>query len=440
MASVGLGERFVFNRKGAFVERDGVRVPMADGMRVSKPCSNCGETAPDPAVWGPPMWREFHARMYRRDLSGEEQWIRQDFGPRIPCPECRAHFLAVMDVHRIDLRGPMKYGLWQVERHNDVRKRLGQPPFMARKLILRNTQSPGDLVMLTAAVRDLHSAHPGQFYTNVITSCPDLWEHNPHIVPVQENEGEPIQCDYPLVHDCNKVGMHFIHGFRLDLEKKLGVSIPPGECKGDIHLSHEELSWMSQVEQIRGIGARFWIVNAGIKSDFTCKLWDKYQGVIDHFRGKIEFVQVGSNEHIHPALDGVLDLRGKTTMRELIRLVHHADGVLCGVTALMHLAAAVPVRNGRPASRPCVVVAGGREPQSWEAYNTHRFIQNVGTLDCCRTGGCWKSRVVALNDGAEQDKSLCAQPVEVRTGTFVPRCMDRISAAQVCEAIESYLT
>ena len=29
------------------------------------------------------------------------------------------------------------------------------------KLILRNFQSPGDIVMLTAAVRDLHRAYPG---------------------------------------------------------------------------------------------------------------------------------------------------------------------------------------------------------------------------------------------------------------------------------------
>ena len=29
-----------------------------------------------------------------------------------------------------------------------------------RKLVLRNFQSPGDIVMLTAAVRDLHRAYP----------------------------------------------------------------------------------------------------------------------------------------------------------------------------------------------------------------------------------------------------------------------------------------
>ena len=59
-----------------------------------------------------------------------------------------------------------------------------------RKLILRNFQSPGDVVMLTAAVRDLHRCHPGEFLTDVRTSCPDLWRHNPHLTPLSEDDPE----------------------------------------------------------------------------------------------------------------------------------------------------------------------------------------------------------------------------------------------------------
>ena len=62
------------------------------------------------------------------------------------------------------------------------------------------------------------------------------------------------------------------------------------------------------------------------------KWWDivRWQQVVDHFRGKILFVQVGDTSHNHRPLRGVLDLRGKTDLRQLVRLVHHADGVLCG--------------------------------------------------------------------------------------------------------------
>ena len=44
-----------------------------------------------------------------------------------------------------------------------------------RRLILSNRQSPGDVLMLPAAVRDLHRSYPGQFETDVRTSCPALW-------------------------------------------------------------------------------------------------------------------------------------------------------------------------------------------------------------------------------------------------------------------------
>ena len=47
---------------------------------------------------------------------------------------------------------------------------------------------------------------------------------------------------------------------------------------------------------------------------------------------------------------------------ELMTSVYHADGVLCPVTLLMHLAAAVEPRPGAKMARACVVVAGGADP------------------------------------------------------------------------------
>ena len=38
---------------------------------------------------------------------------------------------------------------------------------LVRKLILENSQSPGDIVMLTAALRDLHRCYPGTFQNGV---------------------------------------------------------------------------------------------------------------------------------------------------------------------------------------------------------------------------------------------------------------------------------
>jgi ADP-heptose:LPS heptosyltransferase len=308
-----------------------------------------------------------------------------------------------------------------------------------RKLILRNFQSPGDIVMLTAAVRDLHAAYPGRFLTDVRTPCPALWENNPHVTALREQDPgvEVIDCHYPLIHRSNHAPYHFLHGFIEYFNERLGLAIKPTLFRGDIHLSAQEKSWISQIEEITRKRLPFWIVVAGGKRDFPVKWWDwrRYQRVVDHFVDRIAFVQVGEAGHEHPPLREVVDLRGKTDLRQLVRLVHHAQGVLCPVTLLMHLAAAVEVPAGMPKNRPCVVVAGGREPPHWEAYPHHQFLHRAGALFCCDDGGCWKSRVRPLGDRDPKDgaDNLCVDVVGA-----LPRCMDLVTAEDVIRAIELY--
>jgi ADP-heptose:LPS heptosyltransferase len=354
-----------------------------------------------------------------------------------------------------------------------------------RKLILRSFLSPGDIVMLTAAVRDLHKCYPNRYLTDVRTPCPQLWENNPYLTPLAEPVAanpvrggskpgreeasrlqvadEVIDCEYPLIHRSNTEPWHFIHGFTQFLSDKLRVPIRPGPFKGDIHISPLEKSWMSQVQEITKEPVPFWVVVAGGKRDFTIKWWahGRFQKVVDHFKGKILFVQVGEKAHQHPPLQGALDLRGKTDLRQLVRLVYHAQGVLCPVTLLMHLAAAVETKPGMPKNRACVVVAGGREPMQWEAYPHHQYIHTNGALLCCDNGGCWKSRTVPLGDGDEKDNpdKLCADVVPSSNGAarplaarnalaypreqwphLLPRCMDMITAEEVIRRVESYFT
>jgi ADP-heptose:LPS heptosyltransferase len=308
-----------------------------------------------------------------------------------------------------------------------------------RKLILRNFQSPGDIVMLTAAVRDLHTAYSGQFLIDVRTPCPALWENNPHITALREQDPgvELVDCHYPLIHRSNHAPYHFLHGFIEYLNERLGLAIKPTQFRGDIHLSAQEKSWISRIEEILYSRVPFWIVVAGGKRDFTIKWWDprRYQRVVDHFAGRILFVQVGEAGHEHPPLRDVIDLRGKTNLRQLVRLVYHAQGVVCPVTLLMHLAAAVEMPAGMPKNRPCVVVAGGREPPHWEAYPHHQFLHRAGTLFCCDDGGCWKSRVRPLGDRDVNDRpdNLCVDVVGA-----LPHCMDLVTAEDVIRAVEVY--
>lgn len=297
--------------------------------------------------------------------------------------------------------------------------------------------------MLTAAVRDLSLAHPGKFLIDVRTSVPSLWDHNPILMPLP-NSGAGIdilECEYPTINDSNRLPGHFLGAFHSFLAERLGVDVRLTDFKGDVHLSDlERADLPCKFKTV--INGPYWLVSAGGKRDFTIKWWDRqrYQSVVDHFRGRLTFVQIGAAGHFHPKLEGAIDLRGKTSIRELIHLVHHASGALSPVSFLMHLSAAVdPSAEMRSAgfdSRPCVVIAGGREAPHWEAYPTHQFIHTVGALDCCRTGGCWRSRTHALGDGTEHDspRRLCVDVVK-----DLPRCMDMITAQDVIRRIEMYL-
>jgi hypothetical protein len=335
------------------------------------------------------------------------------------------------------------------------------------KLIFKNWLSPGDIVMLTAAVRDLHRTYPGRYLTDVRTSCPALWENNPYITPLDENDPtvRVMETHYPLIHQCNTAPYHFIHGYIEYLNDQLGIRIRPTEFKGDIHLSPEEMAMPSLMDPpvattVEGDVRRpapsqadhplhapglvtspatvspYWVIAAGGKYDYTIKWWHRrrWQGVVDALHHKLRFAQIGEKGHYHPPLRNVVDLRSKTTLRELIRLIYHASGVLCPVTLHMHLAAAIPLPPGRVRARGCVVVAGGREPTHWEAYPSHQFLHTIGALDCCATGGCWKSRTVPLHDNSPLDTpdNLCLNVTPIG----LPRCMEMIDVADVVRCVQ----
>lgn len=319
-----------------------------------------------------------------------------------------------------------------------------------RKVILHNSLSPGDIIMLTAAVRDFMRAHENDYAVDVRTSCSEIWYNNIYLTPLRDDEPGVIHIDmeYPLIHDSNRLPYHFIHAFRKFLQEKLELSIPQGAFKGDIHLSWQEQTDPGPVEKETGEDKPYWVIVAGGKNDFTCKLWDtqRMQQVVDYMSEQgIQCVQIGleGENHSHPPLQGVVNMVGKTSLRELILVIYHSSGVVCPVTAAMHLAAAVPVRSGRclGSLRPCIVIAGGREPTHWEQYPGHVYLSTVGALSCCASQGCWKSRVVPLGDGDDKDSSnLCEQPVRLKSGQRIPKCLDLITADDVISGIKKYTT
>lgn len=285
------------------------------------------------------------------------------------------------------------------------------------RLILRNRLSPGDCLVMSVAIRALHKAHPGKFFTDVDTPCNDIYRHSPYITPLS-GSGQIIDMQYPEIHQSGASGRHFVEGHRKFLEEKLSLEIPRDGMLPDIFLSQDEILWPSPIIEMTSQPIRYWVINAGSKKDYTLKQYHRYQEVVNLLKDKIQFVQVGQMEHLHPPLEGVIDMRGKTDIRKLFRLIYHADGVLTCVSFHMHIAAAL--------KKPCVVVAGGREGTRWELYPNHRFLYTNGALRCCTYDGCWKSKLEECADVVKTDKGK------------TPRCMEIITPEMIMDNLLMY--
>lgn len=314
-----------------------------------------------------------------------------------------------------------------------------------RKFILEHKRAVGDVLVLSALVRDLALAYPNQYAVDVCSSLPELWLNNPYITKFSEEEirtdVEQLKLDYRnALLRIGKSNKHFLCAFHDEFEAQTNIHVPLLYPRPDYHLSEEEKK--------PPVSGRYWVVLSGGKSDFVTKHWiyRRWQQVVNILRNYgLRFVQVGGvgvvgkTVHFHPRLENTLCLAGFTTVRDMARLIYHAEGVICNITGAMHIAAAL--------EKPCVVIGGGREEWWWIAYTagignfgaelredvriSHKHLHTIGLLDCCKQRGCWK-------DNLDVDSPVCCKyPLDI-DGQIAPKCMDMISTEHVIEAVMSY--
>jgi ADP-heptose:LPS heptosyltransferase len=307
--------------------------------------------------------------------------------------------------------------------------------------VLCNRLAPGDILVMTNCIRDLKTALP-EYEIEVRTPANEIFENNPYVTKLSYSEDEYntahkafvsnaapdrehrvkmldngvlcIDMQYPCIHGSGQSGDHFCQGHGKFLADMLGIDIPQKVLSPEIYLSETEKTWASQVFAAFEWKDPYWVINAGSKSDYTLKQYHRYQEVVDLLKDKVKFVQIGQTQHSHEALNGAFDLRGKTTLRQLFRLIHRAHGVLTCVSLPMHVAAAF--------QKPCVVVAGAREGTRWELYPNHQFLYVNGCLPCATYDGCWKSKTpdcVNLEEG-------------------IPLCLKMITPEDIVRSIERY--
>lgn len=305
--------------------------------------------------------------------------------------------------------------------------------------------APGDVTVLTPLVRDFHRTYGDKYELETRTNHPGIFAHNPYVAK-NRDPGAIVVDMHGHKPGMERAGrgekIHFSRFLYDIFESQTGLKVPMLESKSDLYLSEYE-------KAVPPISGRYWLFFAGGKSDVYIKHWPSsyYQEVVNRLlQLGIHSVQTGGStkgktKHIHPPLNNVLNIVGWGGIREMIWQIYHAEGIVCPITAAMHMASAF--------NKPCVVVAGGREEPWWEAYTNeygafgphaapisveHRYLNTLGQLDCCATKGCWKKKVVKIDD----DDKLCYLPVIKPKEAPVAKCMDMITPDQVISAVMSY--
>lgn len=350
---------------------------------------------------------------------------------------------------------------------------------MARKILLRHGRSVGDVLMLTAGIRDFKLLFP-KIAVNAETCFPELFNDNPYVdksITRTTPDVEYYEVGYPQIQHSNGGIIHFSQSFLLniitqvDAYKSLRMPlnkftstfsngrISKGDdnldsekpfktyCKkyykfndkfcrkrADIYLSDHEKEY-DLIKDKYGI-EKYWVVSFG-KNDCTCKIWDfrKFQTVIDYFsQFGIKFVIIGRRDHVTYKLNNVIDLIDKTTLRDVISLVYHSEGSISGISMLMHMAAAIPRKDGFY-GRPHVAIYGGRENIAFTNYE-HQIIHTVNTMQCCdNNSGCWKSQIIP--SGRQEKETLCQMPI-VSDGKTIQTCMDNITSDDIIRSMMRY--
>jgi hypothetical protein len=325
---------------------------------------------------------------------------------------------------------------------------------MKRKhtLIIHNQWAIGDVVCLSALVRDLQLAYPNTYDVQISGHYRNVfWRNSPYATVAPEKPtGQLVKLDYQDGIAESNAGrrVHFLTWFHESIRRKLGICVPVTLPKGDIHLTAEE--------RRPTVNGPYWLVFAGGKKDMTAKVWSAsyWQRTVDELlRQGIRCVQAGGDfaDHFNPTLTNVENMVAKTRdQRAFFSLVANAEGVICGITSAMHLAAVF--------DKPCVVIAGGREPWWWESYTNegqwpascrpvrvpHRFLHTMGRIECGLGNlnrGCWRTRTVAVTlDDVTKPKAkdkLCRRPVTIEQQA-VPECLKMIKPDDVVGAVLSY--
>ncbi|HEY0257031.1 MAG TPA: glycosyltransferase family 9 protein [Candidatus Methylacidiphilales bacterium] len=269
--------------------------------------------------------------------------------------------------------------------------RLGLP-----KMLIYFGLAPGDDLLCTAVFRELRKRGRKRIW--MMSNYASLFEGRQdveRVIPV-----EPKDREYALSGGARFLRLEYS---RFDVERD--QSVPPkrhiiAELCAQLDMTGEVAlrPYLSLTEAERASAS--WAdgmvatQSSGLVGTYPMKnkQWypERFQAVVDSFAGNLKFVQLGSLSD--PLLTDVIDLRGKTSLRETAAVLANCRLYVGNVGFLMHLARAMECAS--------VIVYGGREAPWQSGYSCN--INLYSDLSCAP---CW------LWNTCEYDR-LCMRQIE----------------------------
>ena len=277
------------------------------------------------------------------------------------------------------------------------------------------TSQLGDAVILTGAVRNVRAAHPEIKFTET-QLYPEVWRYNPDIIPYDQGGFylRPVdrRIDYGEVGEEQRAMFgNVVEAFTRNLCRALRLEQVPCVTRQPVlFLDENEIQFSQQFEDAV-------LINANCQTSSISKGYPHWQKVADGLKG-YRLIQIGGNckKDLTLDLEGVEDWRGKTTVRQLMAMIHGCKCVVSPPSAPTNIAAAF--------SKPQVIINASREPDRLTDYPNARHISHR----CRACGWGYKDGCISLHmEGsrtcghyAQQDGRLwCGCQWETRPETII---------------------
>lgn len=249
-------------------------------------------------------------------------------------------------------------------------------------VLIRTGIGLGDILMLSCVAAEYKKQYPKKKiitlsrYPELFDNNPNIWRsyHLPKFIPSRfwytlklnnihcinyENIEYPPKKHHILELCCLSAGL-----------KEYSVDLRP-----EIFLTDDELQMTRRKFKLP---EKYCVIHSECGTDWFSgnKDWghDNWQKVVNKLKAFIHLVQVGASKD--KLLEGCLDLRGKTSIRELAAVINQAKLFLGQEGGLGHIAGSLKTKG--------MVVIGGLQPPELVSYTNNFHF--TGKTDC---SPCW---------------------------------------------------